>query len=102
MNGGYHMKLVNIMYFNDKNDVDVISVPDDIYDDIVQLGQDYCNFLGKGDHNFWSEHNGKKFPVLETGGFVWWLNKEFASLYGESFIVKQHVRYKKKRRTIDF
>lgn len=47
------MKLVSILFDYVYNDADVIAVPDSLYDNIQELGQQFCRWLEKGEHDFW-------------------------------------------------
>lgn len=46
------MKLVCILFDYAYNDADVIAVPDSLYDNIQELGQQFQWWLGKGEHDF--------------------------------------------------
>ena len=96
------MKLVSILFDYVYNDADVIAVPDSLYDNIQELGQQFCRWLEKGEHDFWvTSPNGKRYLNLETDGFVWWLNKQLGDDSKEKVkIVEQHVRYRRKLKTI--
>ena len=96
------MKLVCILFDYAYNDADVIAVPDSLYDNIQELGQQFCRWLEKGEHDFWvTSPNGERYLNLETDGFVWWLNKQLGDDCKEKVkIVEQHVRYRRKLKTI--
>ena len=39
------MKYVNVVFGDDLSDVEIISVPDDVAENIEDLGQQFCNWL---------------------------------------------------------
>ena len=96
------MKLVCILFDYVYNDADVIAVPDSLYDNIQELGKQYCQWLTEAEHDFWTTYpNGERHLSLETDGFVWWLNKQLGDDCKEKVkIVEQHVRYRRKLKTI--
>lgn len=96
------MKLVCILFDYAYNDADVIAVPDSLYDNIQELGQQFQWWLGKGEHDFWTTlPDGHRALACETDGFVWWLNKQLGDDCKEKVkIVEQHVRYRRKLKTI--
>ena len=98
------MKLVCILFDYAYNDADVIAVPDSLYDNIQELGQQFQWWLGKGEHDFWvTSPNGKRYLNLETDGFVWWLNKQLGDDSNEKVkIVEQHVQYRPELKTVVF
>ncbi|MHB1453661.1 MAG: hypothetical protein ACYCYM_06890 [Saccharofermentanales bacterium] len=72
------MKLVNVVYEEDFSDVDILSVPEYIYENIeseVQLFNDWL-FDKSSHHDYW-EMNEKGGEYIECGtdAFVNWLNE---------------------------
>ncbi len=98
------MKLVCILYAELYDDADIIAVPDVLKSNIKELGQQFCRWLEKGEHNFWTTSpSGERYPSLETDGFVWWLNKQLGDDHHEKArIVEQHVRYRPELETVIF
>ena len=95
---------VNIIYFDNNEDVDIIYVPDFIYDKIELYGQQFCNWLDLGniDEEYYIIINGKKCVSLETTGFVNWLNKFFCLDNDKAHIVEQHTTLNPLYKTVDF
>ena len=102
--GESNVKLVCILFAELYDDADIIAVPDRLYVNIQELGQQFCRWLEKGEHDFWvTSPNGKRYLNLETDGFVWWLNKPLGDDSNEKVkIVEQHVRYRPELKTVVF
>ncbi len=98
------MEPVCILFDDMYNDTDIISVPDILYANIEELGQQFQRWLEKGEHDFWvTSPNGKRYLNCETDGFVWWLNKQLGDDHNEKVkIVVQHVRYRPYLKTVEF
>ena len=96
------MEPVCILYDDMYDEADIIAVPDSLYDNIQELGQQFCRWLEKGEHDFWvTSPNGERYLTLETSGFVWWLNKRLGDDSKEKVkIVEENVRYRRKLKMI--
>lgn len=96
------MEPVCILFDDMYDDTDIISVPDVLYANIEELGQQFQWWLGKGEHDFWTTlPDGQRVLACETDGFVWWLNKQLGDDCKEKVkIVAQHVRYRPYLKTI--
>lgn len=88
------MVLVNILFEGDEKDCDVISVPQALANDIVELAQMFVDWIYNDESRECWYHDEKYGFVCacETDGFVAWLNKRF-KLSGENAvrIVRQHT-----------
>ena len=93
------MKYVNIVYDDEYNDCDIISVPDDLLCDLEkqidildeQLQENYRNkTLAEG---YYSVINGKKYPALGTHGIVNWLNNYLYDGKPVVSIINMHVDF---------
>ena len=98
------MEPVCILFDDMYDDTDIISVPDVLYANIEELGQQFQWWLGKGEHDFWvTSPNGERYLTLETSGFVWWLNKRLGDDSKEKVkIVAENVRYRPYLKTVEF
>ena len=96
------MEPVCILFDEMYDDTDIISVPDSLYDNIQELGRQFQRWLEKGEHDFWvTSPNGTRCLNCETVEFVHWLNKQLGDDCKEKVkIVEQHVRYRRKLKTI--
>ena len=70
------MQKIIVLYDENYNDVDILSVPDRIASCINDYGQSYCRWLESAevDPKLYTTVNGVKCIILETDGFVDWLN----------------------------
>ena len=70
------MEKVIVIYDEHYNDVDVLGIPSKIVKNIIDLGKMYCEWLYShhNDPQFCTVVNGVKCTILETEGFVNWLN----------------------------
>lgn len=70
------MQKIIVLYDENYNDVDILSVPDRIASCINDYGQSYCRWLESADvaPDLRRVVNGVKCTILETEGFVGWLN----------------------------
>lgn len=98
------MEPVCILYDDMYDGADIIAVPDSLYDNIQELGQQFCRWLGEAEHDFWATSpNGERYVILETSGFVWWLNKQLGDDSKEKVkIVAENVRYRPYLKTVEF
>ncbi len=96
------MKLVCILYDDMYDEADIIAVPDSLYDNIQELGQQFQWWLGEAEHDFWiTRPNGQRVLAVGTAEFVWWLNKQLGDDHNEKVkIVEENVRYRRKLKTI--
>lgn len=96
--------LVNILYFDNSEDVDVIYVPEYIYDKVELYGQQFCDWLGSGniDDEYYVIIHGRKCISLETVGFINWLNKYICLDNDKAYIVEQHTKLNPLYKTVDF
>ena len=93
------MKYVNIVYDDEYNDCDIISVPDDLLCDLENqtdalyewLQENYRN--GTLPEGYYSIINDKKYPALETYGIINWLNNNLYDGKPVVTIIKEHVDF---------
>ena len=97
------MEYFNILYEGDKEDVDIICVPDFIASEIGIVSQLFLEWLPNADSKmYWTTIDGHECSVCETEGFVKWINKQYCENKQKAFIVEQHVSLIKEYRTVEF
>ena len=97
------MEYFNILYEGDKEDVDIICVPDFIASKIGIVSQLFLEWLPNADSKmYWTTIDGHECSVCETEGFVKWINKQYCENKQKAFIVEQHVSLIKEYRTVEF
>ena len=104
-NRGIGMKLINVVYEYDYDDVDIILVPDEIADNIELTVRQFNQWLS-------IPENGKEFFVttacnqialgIDTEEFLRWLNNFKIADGTKASIVKQHTTYISKYPMVDF
>jgi len=96
--------LITILYEEDYEDCDVISVPDEIGQKIDLYAQQFCDWLASDSitDDYYITINGKRYVNLETDGFVKWINKYLCNDNQSSYIEAQHIKYSPKYKTIEF
>ena len=70
------MRKVIVLFDEQYDDVDILVVPERIAENINYYGQSYCRWLESPevDPKLCTIVNGVKCTILETEGFVGWLN----------------------------
>ena len=96
--------LVNVLFFDNNEDVDIIYVPESVYDKVELYGQQFCDWLNSGNINeeYYVTINGRKCISLETVGFINWLNKYVCLGNDKARIVEQHTKLNRSFKTVDF
>ena len=90
------MKKVIVLFDEQYDDVDILSVPKRIAENINDHGQSYCRWLESPnvDSNLLKVVNGVKCTVLETEGFVDWLNSTvLKDEDNKAIILESHVPF---------
>ena len=97
------MKNVQIVYDGLFDDVDVIAVPDDIYEEIDRLAQEFLDWKApEDDWDYWCELNGRKVPMTGAKGFVKWLNNYYCHGEDQAAVVEKNVIYTTEYKMIEF
>jgi hypothetical protein len=99
------MKLINLVYEYDYDDVDIVSVPDHVCDNIDRVVQEFNDWTGNTRDHGWFVIDDKGKEVLATGTkeFVKWLNDNYFRYENkEIVVVKAHTKYNPKYPTADF
>ena len=93
---GLKMRLVNVIYGNDYNDVDLILVPQWVAQKIYDYVQEFCDWLITDPDQTYKRitNEGLVSYICETDGFIDWLNKHIIkSELEKATIVSQHLNY---------
>ena len=102
---GVTMKMMyfNVLYEDDKDDVDIICVPNHVAIRMESLSQLFLDWLPNAHEKaYWMKLNGKKCSVCETDGFVKWLNENYCKSGQRASIISQHVRFVNGYKSIEF
>lgn len=87
------MVCFNILYEGDKEDVDIICVPNSVAEKITILTQMFLDWLPNAeDEIYWETINGRKVSVCETDGFIKWLNTNYSDDIPKSYVVTRHSK----------
>ena len=96
---------INIVYEEEYNDTDIIALPDEIYDNLNKIVDEfiaYLKYAPKDDIDYWVEIDGVLCSNLETVGFIKWLNNTYCTGKQKAVIVKQHTNYVPEYETIEW
>ncbi len=97
------MTYLNVLYEDDKDDVDIICVPYFIANKITVLVQDFTSWLPSADDSiYWTIIDGRKTSVCETDGFLKWLNENYCRDTQKAFVVNRHVQFCDEFDTVEF
>lgn len=99
------MKKINLVFEGDLNDVDILLVPDSIYDNIDDLCQRFLDWESPDltDQDYWNyDKVWGLVSVAETVGFVKWLNLYYCGQGEKVEIIKQHTRIDRHLKSIEF
>lgn len=97
------MKLFNVVYDDDRKDVDIIRVPNSIALEIETITQEFLRWLPHAkEEMYWITANCNKCSVCETVGFVSWLNDNYCECSSKAAIVDEHVSYNDNYDSIEF
>ena len=94
---------INIVFEDDVEDVDIISVPDELVPDIEEIGQEFLDWIpSTNDNNYFSIIDGHKYFIAETDGFVQWLNTHYCQGMQKVCVVKKHTLLCNEYKTLEF
>ena len=99
------LKLINLLYEYDYDDVDIICVPDNIADNIEETVQSYQSWMYKNidKHSFWRfSASGCKILSLGTDEFLWWLNGQCIKSGEKAHLISSHVKFRDELPFADF
>ena len=98
------MKLVNLLYDDDYDDVDIICVPDAVANNIGSVVGKFQRWIAdeRNVHSYWTTSRlGFKSLAIDTDAFIWWLNEHYNDCES-AYIVYQHVKYCEELPTAEF
>jgi hypothetical protein len=83
------MKLINLIYEDDYDDVDILLVPDFVHDHIEDVLQTFFNWAAKTrEHGYFIiDEKGKEVLAIATKEFVEWLNCNYFQSEGQEIVV---------------
>lgn len=90
------MKNINILYFDNYDDVDIVCVPNIVCEDLDNVVQKYFNWLSSTkDHGHWKiKADGTMYIECDDAEvFVEWINQNFKEDENEAYIVKRNTKY---------
>ena len=100
------MTNINIVYDEEFEDADIICIPDHIYYRLMEIVNEFLDWLPnapKNNEDYWcSSNDGKFYQILETKGFVQWLNEKYCQEGEETKIVEQNCKYNPEYKTIEW
>ncbi|MBQ3183777.1 MAG: hypothetical protein IJB24_04425 [Clostridia bacterium] len=99
------MVKINIVYDDHYEDTDIISVPEEIFNNlntVVNEFMAYLDYAPKDDIDYWVEIDGILCSNLETVGFIKWLNNTYCTGKEKALIIKQHTKYDSRYETIEW
>ena len=97
------MAKINIVFENDFEDADIISIPDYLLPTIVEIGQKFLNWIPSADDNdYFTIIAGRQYFVAETDGFVKWLNTYDCRDTEKAFVVSSHTNIGSEYKTLEF
>ena len=85
------------------DDVDVIAIPDYLYEEIDRLAEEFLDWKApEDDWDYWCDLNGRKFPMTGAKGFVKWLNNFYCHGEEKAIIVEKNVVYTPNYKMVEF
>ena len=99
------LKLINLLYEYDYDDVDIICVPDNVADNIEETVQHYQSWMYQNidKHSFWRlSASGYKVLSLGTDEFLWWLNEQCIKSGEKARLISSHVKFRDELPFADF
>ena len=99
------MKNVIVLFDEQYDDIDILSVPEKIAENINDYGQMYCRWLESPDvvPALSTVVNGVNVVILETKGFVDWLNSSILKNDEQKVtILETHVHFREGCPVVEF
>lgn len=94
---------INLVFDDEFDDVDIISVPNEIASKIEEIAHEFlCWIPTTNDKEYWITEDGRKVLVAETDGFIKWLNTFYCKSKEKAFVVERKTRYYPQYKTINF
>ena len=83
-----------MIYDDILDDVDIIAIPDELKDDLGHIVNSFLEWKApEDDEDFWDFSDGGKCYVVETVGFLKWLNNNYCHNINKAYIVEQNTNY---------
>lgn len=89
------MRKINVLFEYDYEDVDIVSVPDYIAENIESVLFDFFKWLKepKNQQRFHVQYDGKTVLSIDTNALIWWINRYDCAVDEPAFIVETHTRF---------
>ena len=97
------MMHVNIVYDDVFDDADIIAIPYELLPNIERIGQEFLDWVPTAeDREYWTVVNGRRCTVVETDGFIKWLNNTYCIGLEKCYVVARNTTYDPTRKVIEF
>ncbi len=97
------MTKVNIVFDGFLDDADIIAIPDEIASKIKAISQEFLDWAPNAkDSEYWTIIDGRKCLVIETDGFIKWINSNYCLTTEKAYVVAQNTTYCPQYKTIEF
>ena len=97
------MTNINIVFDGEFDDVDIIAVPDNITNNIVDISKEFLEWVCvvKGG-SYTKTVNGHTYINAETDGFIEWLNSYYCTGFKKAYVVARNTSYHPLYKSIEF
>lgn len=97
------MIYVNIVYDDVYDDVDIIAIPQEIFLNLKNIINNFLNWIPpKDDSDYWVILDGDLCMMIESEGFLKWLNTNYCPKDKQAYIVKKNTYYCPEYKSIEF
>lgn len=97
------MTKVNIIFDNNLDDTDVITMPDEIATKLDKIGQEFLDWVPSAeDEEYWAIIDGRKYLVAETDGFIKWLNARYCQENEKASVISRNTKFCPEYKSIEF
>ncbi len=97
------MKRVNIVFDDIFDDADIIAIPDEIFSHIEEIGQNFLHWvLTTEDPDYRKIINGRKCIIVESDGFIKWINATYCNSLEKSYVLARNTDYDPTLKIIEF
>ena len=91
------MKRINIVFDDNLDDVDILSVPDFIADNIEQITQQFFNWVADPNNSkrwTYTDQSGRTVLGIGTEEFLWWLNNILSDGDSYAAVYREHTAFR--------